>query len=141
MNFAKSDMTPMGYGIPVVNSLITHVFPAEGRFAALAVDVGDSVKTGQQHSLFRLTATDVYADDKQQYRRITACPSIPQITENHSKIMAVTTHKCPNPNPLPHPHPLISQNALTAIPLTSTLSLPTVATEPDRPANVCFADI
>jgi len=48
-----------------VQSGTTHVFPAERCFAALAVDVGDGVETGQQHSLFRLTASHVYTANHQ----------------------------------------------------------------------------
>ena len=39
-----------------------YIFPAEGRLAALAVNVGHGVQSGQQDPLFRRTAAHVHPE-------------------------------------------------------------------------------
>lgn len=42
----------------------THVFPTQGGFTALAINVGNCVQSCQQNSLFSRTAADVHSAEK-----------------------------------------------------------------------------
>lgn len=51
---------------------MTYVFPAERRFAALAVDVGDGVQSGEQDAFLGLAARHIdtvwSVGDREKYR-------------------------------------------------------------------------